>query len=51
MNVFGNTRSMTGMILYLITTETETPKNMTKSDEVGMTQESMPKINTSGESN
>ena len=49
-NVFGNTRSMTGMILYLITTETETPKNMTKSDGVGITQTSVPEINASGES-
>ena len=42
---------MTGVILYLITTETETPKNMTKCDGVGMTQTSVPEIDASGESN
>ena len=50
-NVFANTTSMTGMILYLITTETETPKNMTKSDGVGMTQTSVPKIDARRGSN
>jgi hypothetical protein len=49
-NVFADTTSMTGMILNLITTETETPKNMTKGDGVGMTQTSVPKVNASGES-
>ena len=42
---------MTGVILYLITTETENPKNMTKYGGVGMTQTSMPEIDASGESN
>ena len=42
--MFAYTTGMTGVILYLITTETETPKNMTKSDRVGMTQTSVPKI-------
>ena len=31
-NMFADTTDMTGVILYLITTETETPKNMTKCD-------------------
>ena len=50
-NVFANTTSMTGMILYLITTETETPKNMMKCDGVEMAQTSVPEIDASGESN
>ena len=50
-NVFTDTTSMTSVILYLITTETETPKNTTKGDGVGMTQTSMPEIDASGESN
>ena len=50
-NKFADTTGMTSVILYLITTETETPKNMTKSDGVGMTQTSVTEINASGESN
>ena len=50
-NMFADTTGMTGVILYLITTESETPKNMTKCDGVGMTQTSVPEINASGESN
>ena len=50
-NMFADTTGMTGVILYLITTETETPKNMTKCDGVGMTQASVPEIDSSGESN
>ena len=34
-----------------MTTETETPKNMTKCDGVGMTQTSVPEIDAGGESN
>ena len=49
--MFADTTGMTSVILYLITTETETPKNMTKCDGVGMTQTSAPEIDTSGESN
>ena len=49
--MFADTTGMTGVILYLITTETETPKNMTKCDGVGMTQTSVPEIDASGESN
>ena len=49
--MFAYTTGMTGVILYLITTETETPKNMTKCDGVGMTQMSMPEIDAGGESN
>ena len=37
-NMFADTTGMTCVILYLVTTETETPKNMTKCDGVGMTQ-------------
>ena len=50
-NMFADTTCMTCVILYLITTETETSKNMTKCDGVGMTQTSMPEINASEESN
>ena len=50
-NVFANTAGMASVILYLITTETETPKNMTKCDGVGMTQASVSEIDASGESN
>ena len=49
--MFAETTGMTGVILYLMATETETPKNMTKGDGVGMTQTSMPEIDTGGESN
>ena len=49
--MFADTTGMTGVILYLIRTETETPKNMTKCDGVGMTQTSAPVIDASGESN
>ena len=49
-NMFADTTGMTGVILYLMTTETETPKNMTKCDGVGVTQASVPEINSSGES-
>ena len=49
--MFADTTGMTGVILYLITTETETPKNMTKCDGVGMTQTSVPEIDAGGESN
>ncbi len=34
-NMFADTTGMTGVILYLITTEAETPKNMMKCDGVG----------------
>ena len=50
-NMFADTTGMTGVILYLMTTETETLKNMTKCDGVGMTQTSVPKINAGGENN
>ena len=49
--MFADTTGMTGVILYLITTETKTLKNMTKCDGVGMTQTSVPEIDASGESN
>ena len=49
--MFADTTGMIGVILYLITTETETPKNMMKCDGVGMTQASVPEIDSSGESN
>ena len=49
-DMFADTTGMTSVILYLITTETETPKNMTKCDGVGMTQTSVPEIDASGES-
>ena len=49
--MFADTTGMTDVILYLITTEAETPKNMTKCDGVGMTQASMPEIDADGESN
>ena len=45
--MFADTAGMTGVILYLITTET--PKNMMKCDGVGMTQASVPEIDASGE--
>ena len=48
-NMFANTTSMTSVILYLITTKTKTPKNITKSDGVGMTQTSVPKNDAIGE--
>ena len=35
--MFAETTDMIGVILYLMATETETPKNMTKGDMVGMT--------------
>ena len=49
--MFADTTGMTGVILYLITTETETPKNMTKCDGFGMTQTSVSEIDASGKSN
>ena len=49
--MFADTTCMTGVILYLMATETETPKNMTKCDGVGMTQTSVPEIDAGGESN
>ena len=49
--MFADTTCMTSVILYLITTEIETLKNMTKCDGVGMTQTSMPEIDADGESN
>ena len=49
--MFADTIGMTGVILYLMATETETPNNMTKCDGVGMTQTSMPEIDADGESN
>ena len=49
--MFADTTDMTGVILYLMTTETETSKNMTKCDGIGMTQMSMPEIDAGGESN
>ena len=50
-NMSADTTCMTGVILYLMTTETETPNNMTKCDGVGMTQSSVPEIDSSRESN
>ena len=50
-DMFADTTGMTSVILYLITTETETPKNMTKCDGFGVTQTSVPEIDSSGESN
>ena len=50
-NMFADSTGMTSVILDLIATETETPKNMTKCDGVGMTQTSVPDIDASGESN
>ena len=50
-NMFADVTGMTGVILYLITTETKTPKNMTKCDGVEMTQTSVPEIDAGGESN
>src|SRR4051812_19350193 len=47
--MFADTTGMTSVILYLITTETKTPENVAKGDGVGMTQESMPEIDTNGE--
>ena len=47
--MFADMPGITGVILYLITTET--PKNMMKCDGVGMTQTSMPEIDVGGESN
>ena len=49
--MFADTTGMIGVILYLITTETETPKNMKKCDGVGLTQTSVREIDASGESN
>ena len=49
--MFAETTSMIGVILYLMATETETLKNMTKCDGVGMTKTSVPEIDASGESN
>ena len=49
--MFADTTGMTSVILYLITTETETPKNMSKCDGVGVTQTSVPEIDANGESN
>ena len=49
--MFADTTGMTGVILYLMATETETLKNMTKCDGVGMTQTSVPEIDAGGESN
>ena len=49
--MFANMTGMTGVVLNLMTTETETPKNMTKCDGVGMTQTSMPEIDAGEESN
>ena len=48
-DMFADTTGMTGVVIYLITTETETPKNMMKGDGVGMSQTSVPKINASRE--
>ena len=50
-NMFADMTDMTGVILHLMTTETETLKNMMKCDGVGMTQASVPGINADGESN
>ena len=49
--MFADKTDMTSVILDFITTETETPKNMTKCDGVGMTQTSVPEIDAGGESN
>ena len=49
--MFAETTSMIGVILYLMATETETPKNMMKGDGVGMAQMSVPKIDAGEESN
>ena len=48
--MFADVTGMTGVILYLITTETKTLKNTTKCDVVG-TQTSVPEVDASGESN
>ena len=50
-NMFADSTGMTSVILDLIATETETPKNMTNCGGVGMTQASVPEIDASGESN
>ena len=50
-NMFADTTGMTGVIFYLMTTKTETPKNMTKCVGVGMTQTSVPEIDAGRESN
>src|SRR4051812_1401430 len=50
-NMFAETTSMTGVILYLMATETETFKNMMKGDGVGIAQTSVPEIDAGGESN
>ena len=49
-NMFADTTGMTGVIIYLMTTETETPKDMTKCDGVGLTQRSVPEIDAGGKS-
>ena len=49
--MFADTAGMTGVILYLMTTKTETFKNMMKCDGVGMNQTSVPEIDAGGESN
>ena len=49
--MFADTTGMTGVILYLMATETETLKNMTKCDGVGMTQTSVPEIDAGEGSN
>jgi hypothetical protein len=49
--MFADSTGMTSVLFDLIATETETPKNMTKCDGVGMTQASVPEIDASGESN
>ena len=50
-NMFAGSIGMSSVILDLIATKTETPKNMTKCDGVGMTQASVPEIDASGERN
>ena len=48
--MFADTTGMTGVIIYLMTTKTETLKNMTKCDGVGMTQTSVPEVDAGGKS-
>ena len=50
-NMFADTTGMIGVIVYLMSTESKTLKNMTKCDGVGMTQTSVPEIDAGGESN
>lgn len=40
-HVFADTANMTSMVVYFITSERKTPKNMTKCGGIGMSQTSM----------